>query len=107
MGDQNCHVIPESSLSLRLADASLYHPEASKGGVLGGEGNVQCSPRGRGAHPAISAFLHAPFAFRHPTFCQPHPLLQHAGNAHLCKHPVQLLQRQSYGQQLGLTSSFL
>lgn len=73
MGDQNCIVIPESSLSLRPADASLYHLEASKLGVLGGEGNFQGSPRGRGAHPAVSAFLHAPFAFRHPTFHKPHP----------------------------------
>lgn len=108
-GGQELPLIPASDLSLRPADAlGCYLPETSSLGVWGAKETVRApSEGGLLILPALLPCM-PPFAVRRLyVFTVPTPCSSMRASAHLYKLHLQLLQRQSYGQQLGLPSSFL
>lgn len=107
-GGQELPLIPPSDLSLRSADAlGGYLPETSSLGVWGAKETIRAPSEGGllilpALLPCMPRLLSDTSMFH-----SPHPLRQHAGKCTFIQLHLQLLQRQSYGQQLGLPSSFL
>lgn len=93
--DENCHG------SLLLLDVSKLRSPGRRGKVSGRD----LTEGGRCTH-CYSGFPAALRALRHPAVPEPRPLQQRAGGARMRKHPTQLLQRRSCGQQLRVTSFF-
>ena len=96
----------DSSKQLRPAGASgPYLPEASKLGIPGVKETSRAPSEGGSfillaLYPACSLCCLTP-----PRFTAPSPSSS-TGSAHPYKFHIQLLQKQSYGQQLGLLGSF-